>query len=195
MQTTQQPLLHRTWTRDTYLISTDPLLIPIADLNSAFASDLVYWANPLSEDIMRKTLDSSLCFGLYDTKPTADVPNTPPIGFEKLGEQDNRDAEKLIGFARCVTDFSTFSYLTDVYVLPSHQGQGLGSWVLRCVKEVLETMPHLRRSMLFTSDWEKSVPFYEKVLGMEIVKGSGRKEGGGPAVMQKLGPGFPEGLR
>lgn len=49
--------------------------------------------------------------------------------------------------------------------------------------------------MLFTGDWERSVPFYERVLGMRLVEGSGGKDGGGPAVMQKLGPGFPLCLR
>jgi len=100
----------------------------------------------------------------------------------------------LIGFARCITDFTTFSYLTDVYILPAHQGTGLGKWLVRCLGEVHDEMPFLRRSMLFTSDWERSVPFYETVLGMRVLGAGAGREGGGPAVMQKLGPGFPEGL-
>lgn len=186
MQTTKEALLSRTWTRDSYFISTDPSLIPIRELNTVFTTDLVYWADPLPENVMRKTLDNSLCFGLYDTKTKADA------------NQDNdgsRTTEsKLIGFARCVTDFTTFSYLTDVYVLPAYQGEGLGKWVVACVGEVHDSMPYLRRSMLFTSDWKRSVPFYESVLGMETI--NDRSEGsGGPAIMQKLGPGFPASLR
>lgn len=187
MQTTKQSLVQRTWTCDSYLISTDPSLIPIADLNAVFATELVYWANPLPEDVMRETLKNSLCFGLYDTKvPTNDDEDTEGLQPKQSG--------KLIGFARCITDLTTFSYLTDVYILPSYQGEGLGKWIVRCVGEVHDSMPYLRRSMLFTSDWERSVPFYRSVLGMELCKGRGEKEGSGPAIMQKLGGGFPEGL-
>lgn len=194
MQTTKQSLLHRTWSRDSYLISTDPSLIPITDLNAVFATNLVYWAKPLPEDIMRETLDNSLCFGLYDTTPITAATTTLPDSSKSPDLVDSRDKNKLIGLARCVTDFSTFSYLTDVYVLPSYQGEGLGKWMMRCVGDVHDSMPYLRRSMLFTSDWERSVPFYEKVLGMNIVEGNGGKDGRGPAIMQKLGPGFPEEL-
>lgn len=194
MSTTKQNLLHRIWTRGSYLISTDSSLIPIPDLNAAFATDLVYWANPLPENLMRETLDNSLCFGLYDTKSigeaTTHVDNGGGIQGTTLKKNRN-----LIGFARCVTDFSTFSYLTDVYVLPSYQGKGLGKWIMRCVGEVHDSMPFLRRSMLFTSDWARSVPFYKNVLNMEVVNGDKEKEGEGPAIMQKLGPGFPISLR
>lgn len=195
MQTTKRALLHRTWTRDAFLISTDPSLIPVQDLNAVFATDLVYWADPLPDDVMRETLQNSLCFGLYETQPfTKAISNQlgGSTGIQGLAVQSKRT---LIGFARCVTDFSTFSYLTDVYILPSHQGEGLGRWLVRCVGEVHDSMPHLRRSLLFTSDWERSVPFYEKVLGMELCKGNGGKESEGPAIMQKRGRGFPVSLQ
>lgn len=190
MPTIKQTLLQRTWVHGPYFISTDPSLISIPDLNAAFATDVVYWANPLPENLMRETLDNSLCFGLYDTKPTTQMDNN--VGIQ---EMTSRKDMNLIGFARCVTDFSTFSYLTDVYVLPSHQGEGLGKWVMRCVDEVHNSMPFLRRTMLFTSDWARSVPFYKKMLHMEVVNGEDRKKGGGPAIMQKLGPGIPASLR
>ncbi|KZM18805.1 uncharacterized protein EKO05_0006560 [Ascochyta rabiei] len=191
MQTTKQTLLHRTWTRESYFISTDPSLISISDLNAAFATDLIYWAEPLPEDVMRETLDNSLCFGLYDIQHDAKKTNSSA----KPSDPYPEERKTLIGFARCVTDFSTFSYLTDVYILPSYQGKGLGKWIVRCVGEVHDSMPYLRRSMLFTSDWERSVPLYKGVLGMDLVKGNGGKDGGGPAIMQKLGPGFPMTLR
>ncbi|KAF3045264.1 hypothetical protein E8E11_002098 [Didymella keratinophila] len=185
MQTTKQSLLSRTWTRDSYLISTDPSLMPISELNAAFATDLVYWANPLPEYVMRETIDNSLCFGLYDTKAPA-AANQDANGSRTTGS-------KLVGFARCVTDFTTFSYLTDVYVLPAYQGEGLGRWIVACVGEVHDSMPHLRRRILFTGDWKRSVPFYQSVLGMETLN-VGSEGSGGPAIMQKRGPGFPASL-
>lgn len=150
-----------------------------------FATDLVYWADPLPEEILRETLNNSLCLGLYDTKAPADNQNA----------DGTRTTEpKLVGFARCVTDFTTFSYLTDVYVSPAYQGKGLGRWMVACVGEMHDSIPHLRRSMLFTSDWKRSVPFYQSVLGMETLNGSS-EESRGIAVMQKRGPGFPASLR
>ncbi|EGU81295.1 hypothetical protein FOXB_08190 [Fusarium oxysporum f. sp. conglutinans Fo5176] len=61
----------------------------------------------------------------------------------------------------------------------TYQGKGLGSWLVRCIREVLDEMPHLRRTMLLTGDWERSVPFYEKLLRIkenmtvELTKNSG----------------------
>ena len=100
--------------------------------------------------------------------------------------------ESFIGIARCITDFTTFIYLTDVYIEPSSQGNGLGTWMMKCVQEVIESMPHLRRSLLFTGDWKRSVPFYEKILGMQVFE-SGRGEDGegrGVAVMMRKGNGY-----
>lgn len=47
-------------------------------------------------------------------------------------------------------------------------------------------MPHLRRALLFTGDWERSVPFYEQLMGMTVLGG---QPGAGPAIMQWKGPG------
>ena len=82
----------------------------------------------------------------------------------------------------------TFAYLTDVWVDPAYQGKGLGSWLVSCVRELLEAMPDLRRSLLFTGDWERSVPFYEKLLGMKLIE---PRKGQGLAVMERKGKGHP----
>lgn len=183
MASTSPKYQHRTWTRDSYLISTDPSLIPVRKLNAWFASDDIYWANALPEDAMREMLQSSLCFGLYKTEPKSEA-NPPSTA--TLSEED------FIGIARCITDFTTFIYLTDVYIEPSSQGNGLGTWMMECVQEVIESMPHLRRSLLFTGDWKRSVPFYEKILGMQVfesLKGE-NGEGRGLAVMMRKGKGY-----
>jgi GNAT superfamily N-acetyltransferase len=190
MATTKQKLSHRKWTKDDHFISTDPALIPIAELNAVFASEYFYWANELPEDVMRETLENSLCFGVYAAPPTvSDAPREIPNGTPAQ--------PKLTGFARCITDFTTFLYLTDVYIDPKVQGKGLGAWLIRCVQEVIEEMPHLRRSMLFTSSWEKSVPFYEKLMGMSVLeckKPADGEQGEGVAIMHMKGPAFPSAL-
>lgn len=164
----------RVWKRDTHFISTDPSLIPINTLQEAFASPTFYWASPLPDDILRETLQNSICFGLYEGK--------------HIGSMEGQQTSPLVGFARGVTDYSTLFYLTDVWVDPGQQGKGLGRWMMQCVQEVIVEMPYLRRSLLLTADWERSVPFYEEILDMEVMKG---KQGQGLAIMERIGRGHP----
>jgi len=173
---------HQTWSRDNYLISTDPSLIPIAKLNTFFASKDVYWATPLPEEVMQEMLQSSLCFGLFSTEP-----ETPTHTHSHEAES----TDNFIGLARCVTDFTTFVYLTDVYIDPAYQGKGLGTWLMECVQEVIESMPNLRRSMLLAGDWKRAVPFYERILGMELLESKKGEDGSGQglAVLMRKGRG------
>ena len=56
-----------------------------------------------------------------------------------------------IAMARIVSDFTTFAYLADVYVLEEHQGRGIASAML----DYLQRHPRLqglRRWLLFTKD-------------------------------------------
>jgi len=191
----------RTWTRDGFLISTDPSLVPTDVLNKAFASEALYWASPLPESAMREMLDSGLCFGLYSPTPAP----PPPVGDDQdvsiapnpaetlheiaghvrpefgslptqTGSQSSKpeqqqspeqDQPSLIGFARCITDKVTFAYLTDVYILPEWQGQGLGKWLISCIQEVIEDMPYLRRSMCLVGHGkEKGIEFYGGLMKM-----------------------------
>lgn len=158
----------REWTKESYLVSTDPSKIPVKELMEAFASETFYWATPVPEHAMRTLIDNSLCFGLYQP-------------------QDDK-SQKFIGFARGVTDFVTFLYLTDVWVDSAYQGAGLGRFMVNCIQEIIEDMPYLRRSMLFTGDWERSVPFYEKLMGMKVIE---FEKGKGLAVMEFRGAGNP----
>ncbi|KAL1863918.1 hypothetical protein Daus18300_008067 [Diaporthe australafricana] len=168
-------LQERSWRKDQFLISTNPALFPIPTLIDIFDRKEFYWAKPLPAQAMREMLDNSLAFGLYEQleheRPASSTPAT-----------------KLIGVARCITDFVTFVYLTDVWVDPTYQGKGLGSWLVTCVQEVIEGMPHVRRSMLFTADWGRSVPFYEKLMGMTLIES---KHNEGLAIMESKGKGHP----
>lgn len=186
MPTTKQKLQQKVWTRDPYIIATDPSLIPIPDLIAMFASEDFYWAKPMPEENMQEMLQNSLSFGLY-IQPRAE-------GQPAANCDLKRASLKLVGFARCVTDFATLIYLTDVHVLPTHQGDGLGKWLIGCVKEVTDSMTHLRRSMLLTADWERTVPFYEKLLGMSTYNSPSvteEKRREGLAVMMRIGKGWP----
>lgn len=163
------------WRRDRFLITTDPAHIPVSTLCDIFDSEEFYWCKSLSTEAMREMLDNCLCFGLYEHS-----------GEET--EKDNPSPPKFIGLARFITDYITFVYLTDVWIEPSQQGKGLGTWLVKCVDEAIGTMPDLRKAVLFTGDWERSVPFYKKLMGMNVVEG---RDGKGLAVMEKKGRGHP----
>ena len=60
-------------------------------------------------------------------------------------------AGEQVGFARVVTDRSTFAYLCDVYVLEDHRGKGLASWMLELIAAHPD-LQGLRRFMLATRD-------------------------------------------
>jgi hypothetical protein len=54
----------------------------------------------------------------------------------------------------------------DVYVLKEFQGRGLGTWLLQCINETLDSWPELRRAVLITSG-QKGKALYKKLMGME----------------------------
>lgn len=107
-------------------ISKDKSRLDVAMIHE-FLSARTYWAQGRTLDEVRKTIESSVCFGLYD--------------------EDGRQ----IGFARVVTDFVAFAYLMDVFVLEAHRGKGLGRRLLEGVLADPELAP-VRRMMLATTD-------------------------------------------
>ncbi|KAK1634236.1 acetyltransferase [Colletotrichum phormii] len=179
---------NRRWTRDSYLISTDASLISVAQLNAAFASEAVYWTKATPEPFLKEMLQNSLCFGLYDTTTSQQEPSSSSGGgTAQENAAESKEYHRLVGFARLVTDFVSFAYTTDVWVDPTMQANGLGRWLVGCVQETLEPMPYLRKSILATDSWDKSVPFYEKMMKMSVIGG----QPGGQAIMQMKGKGAP----
>lgn len=116
--------MFRKWKRGEYEIDTDPSRLDLGTVHS-FLKDS-YWARGVPREIVERSVENSLCFGLY-----------------------RRDEQ--VGFARVTTDRATFAYLADVFVLEGHRGRGLGKWLM----EVVLTHPDLRglrRWMLATAD-------------------------------------------
>lgn len=95
-----------------------------------------YWARGLARETFERSVDNSLCFGLFQAGPD-----------EVSGEMPGAQA----GFCRVVTDSATFAYLADVFVLPPHRGKGLGKWMIGCVREH-PRLQGLRRWLLATAD-------------------------------------------
>ncbi len=70
----------------------------------------------------------------------------------------------MVGMARVVTDRVTFGYLTDVYVLPDHQGKGLGRWLMECLGDVIRAWPALRGFWLLSGS-PQATRLYGDTLG------------------------------
>lgn len=85
-----------------------------------------YWAEGRNFEKVKASVENSYCVGLFH------------------GVQQ-------IGFARVITDYNTFAYLCDVFVLPKYQGQGLGKWLIHNVVNS-EKLKDVQKFMLATRD-------------------------------------------
>ena len=56
-----------------------------------------------------------------------------------------------VGFARVVTDYATYGYIADVYILEEVRGQGLSKWLMSVVVSH-SRLQGLRRITLATRD-------------------------------------------
>jgi GNAT superfamily N-acetyltransferase len=96
------------WQRNKYIISTDPKWID-RDVVHTYLSEESYWAKNIPFEIVSRSIDHSLCFGVYD------------------------EAQEMVGFARILSDYATFANLLDVFILPPSRGLGLSKWLLDCI--------------------------------------------------------------
>lgn len=145
------------WRKGDFVISTEKSFLD-RYLVFRYLNRESYWAKGIPKDVVVKSIkETPLVFGIYEGNPA---------------EEDARQ----VGFARVITDFATFAYLSDVFVLPAHQGLGLGKWLL----EVIMNHPELqgiRRFALATKDahslYEKFgfTPLKDPSAHMEINKG------------------------
>ena len=110
--------------RGEFTISTEKARLQL-DVIAAFLSRS-YWAQGRARPAIERSIEHSLCFGLYG-------------------------GERQIGFARVVTDCTTFAYLCDVFIDESYRGQGLGKWLMSVVMDHPD-LQGLRRWILATRD-------------------------------------------
>jgi len=108
-----------------YRITDDPAKIDFAAIKEFLARS--YWASDRSPDVIASSLEHSLCIGIY-----------APDGTQ-------------VGLARVISDYSTFAYLCDVYVLEPHRGRGLAKAMMRFI-DALPCLQKLRRFQLVTQD-------------------------------------------
>jgi GNAT superfamily N-acetyltransferase len=113
------------WRRGEFVISTDPARLDIALIHEYLSTES-YWAAGRPFEIVRHSIENSLPFGVYK-------------GCEQAG------------FARVVTDYATFAWLADVFVLPAFRGQGIGKWLIGVITGH-PRLQGLRRWILATKD-------------------------------------------
>lgn len=113
------------WHRGEYTVSTDPRKLNL-DVIHEFLSQDSYWAKNRSRSLVERSLEHSLNFGVYR-------------------------ADQQIGFARVVTDYATFAWLADVFIIEEYRGQALGTWLIETVV-LFEPLQGLRRWILATRD-------------------------------------------
>jgi len=122
--------MKKTFRKGKYFISTDKSKLDIKVIQDYLSNS--YWARNRKLKTTKLTIKNSLCFGLY-------FMNSPA----SQGQQ--------IGFARVITDYATFAYLADVFILEEHRGKGLSKWLIEVILNYGEVQ-NLRRWFLATRD-------------------------------------------
>ena len=113
------------WQKDEFTISTDSERLQI-EVIQQFLAEESYWAQTRTIEQTVKAIKNSLPFGVYK-------------------------GENQIGFARVVSDYATFAYIGDVFIIDSYRGQGLSKWLMDAMLSHPD-LQGLRRWVLATKD-------------------------------------------
>jgi len=110
--------------KNRFSISTDKGKLDLETVHNFLKNS--YWAENIPLSVVQKSIDNSLCFGVYE-------------------------GDKQVGFARVITDYATFAYFSDVFILEGYRGFGLGKWLVETILQHPD-LPGLRRWLLATKD-------------------------------------------
>jgi GNAT superfamily N-acetyltransferase len=110
---------------DSYTISDDPARLDIPAIHAYL--NRAYWSPGIPLETVQRAVRGSLCIGAYD----------------RTGAQ--------VGLARFISDYATFCYVSDVYVLESHRGRDLSTAMLAMAMDH-PLLQGLRRWSLVTAD-------------------------------------------
>jgi GNAT superfamily N-acetyltransferase len=112
------------WERGSATVSTDRDRLDLVVVHEFLTT--AYWSPGVSAETVRRSAEHSIPFGVYER---------------------NRQ----VGFARVISDQTTFAYIADVFVVPESRGQGLARFLLECILAHPD-LQQVRRWALFTRD-------------------------------------------
>src|SRR5215813_4101347 len=96
------------WNRGEFIISDEKARLKVPDIASLMQQG--YWCRHYTPEKITRLLKNSFWLGLFG-------------------------GQKLIGFARVVTDKETVTLITDFLVDSEYRGQGHGAWLMACLLE------------------------------------------------------------
>ena len=126
--------------RDRFQIDTDPRRLQV-DIIYDYLTNRSYWAKGRSLEVIEKSIANSLCFGVYE-------------------------GQSMVGFARVISDYATFGWVCDVFILESHRGLGLSKWLVETIVEHPD-LKGIRRLLLATRDAHE---LYRCYAGFRVVE-------------------------
>jgi N-acetylglutamate synthase-like GNAT family acetyltransferase len=107
-----------------FLISTDRSRLDLDVIHRFLTRS--YWASGIPRETIARSIDNSLCFGVYDGR-------------------------NQIGFARVISDFATFAYVADVFIDEHYRERSLGKELMASIMAHPD-LQGLRRWNLATRD-------------------------------------------
>lgn len=122
-----------------FYISTDKSKLDVELIHNFLTNDS-YWAKGRSLKTVCKSIEHSLCFGVYQ-------------------------GNSLVGFARVVTDYSVIAWIMDLFILNEYRKKGLSKMLMDAIMNHPE-LQNLQRWGLGTQD---AHGLYEQ-YGFQIVK-------------------------
>ncbi|MGH7357153.1 MAG: GNAT family N-acetyltransferase [Candidatus Rokuibacteriota bacterium] len=106
------------------VVTTDPSRFDLDAIHGFLVNS--YWARGIPRDVVARAIEHSLCFGALE-------------------------GDRQVGFARVISDRATYAYVSDVFVLESHRGRGVGTRLMAAIMSHPD-LQGLRRWTLFTRD-------------------------------------------
>ena len=141
-----------------YLISDEPARLDVAAIHAYLTRS--YWSEGIPLETVTRALQGSLCLGIY----AADLTQ--------------------VGLVRVISDYATYAYFCDVYVLEAHRGRGLA----KAAMQAALAHPQLqgqRRLSLITRDAHN---LYAKVGFTPLGRPEGHMEKLTPGIYRKSSP-------
>jgi hypothetical protein len=107
-----------------FYASSDPAKLDLPFVHD-WLCNVSYWSKGIPFKLVERLVQNSLCFGVY------------------------HQSGKQVGFGRVVTDYTTFAWVTDVFIIDEYRGKGLSLLLMNCILDHPEMLV-LRRWLLGT---------------------------------------------